>query len=639
MANATRQMVDPIKATGTQHQIERTYRESGTFQWVRETFKNADEAGATRIEFGVEWQGVERHGVYRRTIADNGCGMPADELVAFFNTFGGGGKPIGGVHENFGVGSKTSLLPWNRFGIVVISWHQGEASMIWLMKDPVSGEYGLRVIECESQDGGERTLEVVYSPFDDAELGINWADVRPDWIADHGTVIVLLGNDPSQDTVLGDPDRDEADIKGISSYLNRRVWEVPDSLEIYVDELRIQDRNAWPASEREAHTTRAGGADRRTNTRRIRGARHFVEYEASGFTGGALESRGTLTLSDGTEADWFLWKGDRPAVHMYAAKSGYIAALYNNELYDVTSHIAHYRSFGVTESAVRSDLWIVLRPQVYDDTEKRGVYPRTDRNALLLKGGTSAGEALPLADWGAEFSENLPDEILEAIRAARSGGTGTVNDDAWKERLAERFGSRWKITKFRQDPVGPHLILPGQPGTSNRPKPAPRKKSAASGGAGASTGTPALGSGPGPVPASKRRVAGGLPTYRVVRKDELEDGMLAAWAPNDPVCAEGAVLINGDHPILEEQVRYWQEKYASHQAEDVRAEVHAVYGEIAVAKVAHSEHMKSLLSALTVERDLRSGAALTMALLGLIGEEAVLAPRLNAKLGRRRDVA
>ena len=26
--------------------------------------------------------------------------MSADELVGFFNTFGGGGKPIGGVHEN-----------------------------------------------------------------------------------------------------------------------------------------------------------------------------------------------------------------------------------------------------------------------------------------------------------------------------------------------------------------------------------------------------------------------------------------------------------------------------------------------------------------------------------------------------------
>src|SRR5687768_13554489 len=104
----------PMKAAGTQHFIERTYRESGVFQWLRETWINAEEASASRIEFGVEWQAVESLGVYRRTIADNGRGMVADELVAFFNTYGGGGKPIGGAHENFGVGSKTSLMPWNR---------------------------------------------------------------------------------------------------------------------------------------------------------------------------------------------------------------------------------------------------------------------------------------------------------------------------------------------------------------------------------------------------------------------------------------------------------------------------------------------------------------------------------------------
>jgi hypothetical protein len=59
------------------------------------------------------------------------------------------------------------------------------------------------------------------------------------------------------------------------------------------------------------------------------------------------------------------------------------------------------------------------------------------------------------------------------------------------------------------------------------------------------------------------------------------------------------------------------------------------YGEIAVAKVAHSEHLKAVLPSSTVESQLRSEAALTMALLGLIGEEAVIAPRIGGKFGRR----
>ena len=36
-----------MKAAGTQHLIERTYRESGTFQWVRETLKKDGIYGAS----------------------------------------------------------------------------------------------------------------------------------------------------------------------------------------------------------------------------------------------------------------------------------------------------------------------------------------------------------------------------------------------------------------------------------------------------------------------------------------------------------------------------------------------------------------------------------------------------------------
>src|SRR5262245_52323052 len=93
--------VTPMKASGIQHQVERVYREGGANQWVRETLINALEAEATRIEFGIEWQAVEGQGVYRRVIADNGVGMTPEELVGFFNVWGGGGKPIGGLHDNF----------------------------------------------------------------------------------------------------------------------------------------------------------------------------------------------------------------------------------------------------------------------------------------------------------------------------------------------------------------------------------------------------------------------------------------------------------------------------------------------------------------------------------------------------------
>jgi len=81
----------------------------GRFQWAREFLKNSLEAGATRIEFGIEWQDVKRAGVYRRTVIDNGYGMDSQELLRFFSTLGEGRKKIGGIHDNFGVGAKIAV--------------------------------------------------------------------------------------------------------------------------------------------------------------------------------------------------------------------------------------------------------------------------------------------------------------------------------------------------------------------------------------------------------------------------------------------------------------------------------------------------------------------------------------------------
>lgn len=623
----------PMQTTGTQNFIERTYREGGTFQWVRETLQNALEAHATRVDFGIEWQAVENLGVYRRVIADDGDGMTATQLQEFFNTFGGGGKPIGGVHENFGVGAKTTLLPWNRFGVVVISWVHGDASMIRMQRNPETGEYGLRLEEA-TDENWEVSLEGVYEPWEDIESGCDWSALKPDWIKDHGTVLVLLGNGPSDDTVLGDPTRSEDDIKGISAYLNRRYWEIPPGVEVHVDELRTQERGDWPRNEAMAHGSQKGAVDRRTNTRAIMGARYYIAYP--NHKAGRLAHQGTETLRDRTEVDWYLWEGDRPAVQSYAAISGYIAALYSGELYDVVSHHSTYRAFGVSEAAVRGRLWLVIRPPVTSDESKHGVYPRTDRNSLLLKGGPNAGGPLPIVEWGNEFAANMPEPIHGAIRAARAGEDGTIEDTHWRERLAERFGSRWRILKRRLNPAGESTVATAQGGTDGEERRIRRKKRVTGNhGRGGRRGDANLGSEPGTSPASLSKVAGGIPRYRLVRASEVGDGMLAAWHPNDPEFREGAVLVNVDHPVLEAEVSHWQSQFAEIYADQIAHDVLTTYGEIAVSKIAHSEHLRGIIPSKVVDDDVRSEAALTLALLGLIAEEAVLAPRLGGKYGKR----
>jgi hypothetical protein len=118
----------------------------------------------------------------------------------------------------------------------------------------------------------------------------------------------------------------------------------------------------------------------------------------------------------------------------------------------------------------------------------------------------------------------------------------------------------------------------------------------------------------------------------------VEAGMLAAWQPNDPEYPEGVVLLNVEHAVLVEQIEFFQAQYPDHYADEIAANVIAAYGEIAVAKVAHSEHLKGMHPSYVIENEFRSGPALTMSLLGLVSEEAVIAPRLG-RLGVKRRSA
>ena len=170
------------------------------------------------------------------------------------------------------------------------------------------------------------------------------------------------------------------------------------------------------------------------------------------------------------------------------------ASTYRNEFYDVGHHHSTYRTFGVSEQSVRSRRWLIVRPPEFDDTTKQGVYPKTDRNSLLLRGGPDAGGPLPMNDWAGEFAEAMPTELYEAIQAARGGRTGTL-DETWRERLAERFGLRWRIPKLRVKASGPETVDPAVAGTLPRATKARRivRPGRIGGGQGGSQGAPTLG--------------------------------------------------------------------------------------------------------------------------------------------------
>ena len=194
----------------------------GPYQWVRETLVNAKEAKATRVNFGVEFQAMTR-GVYRRTIEDNGEGMNPEQLKAFFGNMFVSGRKIGGEHDNFGVGAKTSLLPWNKHGVVIVSWTKDcpQGSMIHITCDEKTGGFGLR--QFETEDG----LTACVEPHYDDETETDWSIIKPEWITTTGTVIVLLGNNAKDQTIQGDKVKDAGTVRGICKYINTRFFNLP----------------------------------------------------------------------------------------------------------------------------------------------------------------------------------------------------------------------------------------------------------------------------------------------------------------------------------------------------------------------------------------------------------------------------
>lgn len=618
-----------LQIVGASTWVNRMFEACGNYQWAREFLKNSLEANASKVEFGIEWQAVEKYGCYRRTVSDDGLGMDAEELWKFFSTLGEGAKKIGGVHDNFGVGAKIAALPWNPQGVVVISYRAGKASMIWITLNAELNEYEL--IDFQTQRGLSTVIDPCEIDWRDDE--VDWCAVAPEWAREHGTTIVLLGSSESPDTVLGNPLAGEKDIKGLSVYLNTRFWDLS-ALEVKVVELRSEKKNSWPSSPNDTDDAR------RPNNRTINGAKYYLNYPAK--EGGCLGASGVLSLDEGrVGAEWYLWEGDRPHIHSYAKKQGYIAVRYQDELFELTSHKVNFRWFGIVEGKVQLNLTIILQPQLYNrDVGYWGVHPDQSRNRLIFTGKGEKGVGLPLSDWGAEFADNMPEPILEAIRNARGELSGSIQDESYRKRLQDKFGSRWAVKRLvparERKEDGPMVNLTDEPvdvfppGEGRRHRSSQKKQRTVR----VSLKAALLGD---QVLGREVNAPVDVPKYRLGKREDFETPWhLALWDPRDP---EGpTVLINADSPILEEIVKYHQEQYPDVYAEEVEKTVHEVFGEVAACKIAHTQKLIKMVPEEQLDADYRSDKALTVALMGLLAEESLIAQRLG-RLGRKKSAA
>lgn len=633
----------PLQFLGVGSLLEREYRNSPAYQWGRELARNGLEAGATNIEFGPEWEGVKATGTYRMQYADDGQGMTKEELREYMRTLGKGGKIVGGPHDNYALGSRMTLLPWNPAGVVVISVRDGEAYMVKMMFDPDAaegeGEFVLEEVEWKDADGNDG-LATVYPPYYDDEMGIDWAATIPKFIRDagHGTTFTLLGRSLSEDTIDGDSERGESNRFLGRKYFNTRFWQLPEGVRLRVYEMP-EDRSMW--------------APGKGQFRKVRGARSLIEYRKKDGTD-FIEASNVVPLPDGTKVHWWLRTEPKVETGGLGATSAYIGVLYRDELYgqaytesedgDTKTGANVYRQFGIGSDSVRRRVFLVIEPPEYDEaTGASGVAPSTGRADLYWMGSGISSRSVKPSDWSADFGGKVPKEILDAINAEYDSREQSDDREERLKRVMDRFADRWKASRARVQPAETDTTTtPTSPGTVPRspidsptkPRKPRKKKVVVVRGRGGDTviGQPDTGT----TPAKRTSVSVGVPHCRWVTAEDINDaGMIAAWQKPTAQYPNGCIELDEDHPVVRTQIEHWQNQYSPAVKNDVEKLVKDAYEDVAMAKVSHLHALTGVVFSEEQRDTMLLNPALSASLLGLIAEDALIGPR-TGKLGVKR---
>lgn len=356
--------------------LERLGRDCAPDQFVRELTVNAIQAVQRAGGNGVvAWDHdpvySRRFGAAKLCIVDTGVGMTGPEMVEYINHLASsaGTQADDG---NFGVGAKIAAATRNPAGIVYLSWKRGEGAMVWLWRNPETGQYGLKRL---GRGPGE---EAYWAPAPPS--------LKPALIREHGTVVVLLGASESEDTTL--PPDGAADDSNrslwLTRYLNSRFFELPEGVE-------LKAREHWGTP--------------RSRVRPVRGMKHFLDLVS--------RASGRVRLPDATAHWWILPEEVPQELADRYPSSGHVGALFQGELYELytgRAGTAKLQSFGIAVGHQRVVLYV--EPRV---TRRCRVVPNTARTALLVN-----GRPLPWDEW----AEAVPREPSAGDPGADGGGGG-----------------------------------------------------------------------------------------------------------------------------------------------------------------------------------------------------------------------
>lgn len=391
----------PMAVANMTFLVNRLGNDCAPLQFVRELTQNAiegiEQAGDAegQVVWDVEWNHfMLSDGVMKLCCIDTGAGMTGPEMVKHINQLSSS------IHEqsasgNFGVGAKISAGPRNPHGLVYMSWKGGVGHMIHLWLDPEENVYGLKRWP---HNNGE-----FWTPVS--------SDLKPPQIQEHGTVVVLLGKSDEDNTIEAPPGT-AMRSRWILRYLNQRYFRFPAG-------MRVQAREGWenPRDDKKHNFLRV-----------VEGQGPWLDRNS--------DSKGSVPLTNATAHWWILKEAvDRDSGHN--AGGGHIAALYQNELYEMSLRssggIAKLQMFGVIFGSDRVVIY------VEPTTEGGQVTANTARTQLLID-----NEAIDWSAWASDFRGSMPDEIklLQEEIGSHSG------DKSYKQKILDRLKDIRDILRF-----------------------------------------------------------------------------------------------------------------------------------------------------------------------------------------------
>ncbi|HRD53135.1 MAG TPA: hypothetical protein PKY96_10870, partial [Flavobacteriales bacterium] len=361
--------------------------------------------GKGEIIWDVDWTTYELSDgprVMKLSITDNGDGMTGDEMVKYINQLSSS-LSSQSMSGSYGVGAKIAAVTRNPLGVLYLSWKKGVGAHIHMLKHKETGQYGLKQWKRSDSTYGH------YLPLAD--------EVKPDIIQSHGTKVVLMGMAEDHKTIEAPPGT-QIPSRWIAKYLNSRYFRFPPG-------IVVKAREGWdqPRSNKDTNLLRT-----------LTGQEKYLDEHRV--------AKGNLALENAT-AHWWVLKDEHALTGFSGSleSSGHTAALYNDELYELTTGktgTARLQQFGVTFGY--RQVVIYIEPK---DTDRSRLTTNTARTQLLVN-----NETLPWTEWAAQFREQLPKEIAELVAEKAAAAANTDHEKTIRERLKDIM-SFLKLSKYR----------------------------------------------------------------------------------------------------------------------------------------------------------------------------------------------